>query len=189
MRSLGTSTRSQAHLRSDGAPGRCLQLSSVHLAMNCSQCGNVSAAITRLCNHCGAAGSRPWIKWAVIAVLLFAVGAGVLLAQKLGRFSHSANMASPAPSGPAGTASTDKNAISPEDKARADALVGPQNRDTPAVPAVSAVQDAPVPAPAAPPPPPEPMPRPAAAPPSPPAAQPTPHPQNRPQPTLDDLLD
>lgn len=156
-----------------------------------------------------AIGSRSWIQWAVIAVLLIALGAGVLLAQRLGRFSHSANMASPAPSGLAGAATADKDAISPEDKARADALVGPLNREAPAAPPV---QNAPAtgdattaaaPAPQFPPPQPEPLPKPAAAveaaqpplpaaaPPSRPAAQPksNPLPQNRPQPTLDDLLD
>lgn len=154
---------------------------------------------------------RSWIKWAVIAVLLIAVAAGVLLAQKLGKFSHSPNMASPVPSGQAGMAITDKNAISQEDKARADALVGPQNRDIPAAqdaaaPANSDTAPAAVPAPQSAPPQPEPLPRPttavapvdaaqsplqAAPPPSRPTTQPKPNPrpQNRPQPTLDDLLD
>ncbi|GGH56888.1 hypothetical protein GCM10010975_16000 [Comamonas phosphati] len=149
------------------------------------------------------AGGRPWIRWAVIAVILIAVGSGVLLAQKLGRFSHSANMAGPAPSGPTGAAATDKEAISQEDKARADALVGPLHRDTPTAPAVQeaatrAAGDATaaVPAPPSPPSPPESLPKPtaaaaAAAPPSHPAAQPKPNspPQNRAQPTLHDLLD
>lgn len=158
-----------------------------------------------------AAGGRPWIKWAVIAVLLIAVGAGVLLAQKMGSFAHPANMASPAPGGPAGAAATDKDGISQEDKARADALVGPQNRDTaaPAVPdaAAPASGDTAVGAPPAtqlPPPQAEPSPRPDAAAtaavaaqqpatalPNRPAVQNKPgaRPQNRSQPTLDDLLD
>jgi hypothetical protein len=148
------------------------------------------------------AGGRPWIKWAVIAVLLIAVGAGMLLARKMGSFSHPANMANPPASGPAGAAVAGKDGISQEDKARADALVGPLNRDAPAAPAV---EEAPAPAPQSPPPPSEPLSKPAAATaagsaePSQPAAaasarpaaqpRPNPPPPTRTQPTLDDLLD
>lgn len=62
--------------------------------------------------------SKSWIKWAALAVLVAAIAGGVLMANNMKALSgaNSAPTASQA----------NKDAMSPEDKAKADALVGPQ---------------------------------------------------------------
>ncbi|WP_246610593.1 zinc ribbon domain-containing protein [Comamonas fluminis] len=102
--------------------------------------------------------SQSWIKWVVLVLIIAAIGGGVLLAKNMGAFPGMGG--APSPSAPA----VDKNAISPEDKAKAEALVGPQGgsrANDPSVvtinpPAGSADPAAPAaqPAPLAPPPPP-----------------------------------
>lgn len=68
--------------------------------------------------------SKSWIKWAILVFVVAAVGGGALLARKMSVFPG--NSGSPSTPVPA----ADKNAISPEDKARAESLVGPQGVNT-----------------------------------------------------------
>ena len=64
--------------------------------------------------------SRAWIKWSALALVAAAIAGGILLARNMSAFpGSSGNPSTPVPA-------ADKNAISAEDKARADALVGPQ---------------------------------------------------------------
>lgn len=85
--------------------------------------------------------SKSWIKWALLAFLLLAVGGGALLAQKMGAFPGSSNVVGNTPS--AVPAVPDKDKISETDKARADALVGPQGAGTTSVaPAVDSAAPA-----------------------------------------------
>lgn len=71
------------------------------------------------------ASSQAWIKWAGLALIAAAIGGGILLAGRMSAFpGSSGNPSTPVPA-------VDKNAISAEDKARADALVGPQGVKAP----------------------------------------------------------
>lgn len=64
--------------------------------------------------------NRAWIKWSALALVAAAIAGGILLASNMSAFpGSSGNPSTPVPA-------VDKNAISAEDKARADALVGPQ---------------------------------------------------------------
>ncbi|MBV8248978.1 MAG: zinc ribbon domain-containing protein [Comamonas sp.] len=145
------------------------------------------------------AGNRSWIKWAALALVIAAVAAGALMARNMAGLSKAhTDIAMP-----------DKDALSAQDKARADALVGPQataGSAATAVPSTTAAdaaahepQAASTVAPiAAPMPAPEPVPAQAAAaantaepfsaPAAKPAVKPRPAPKNGP-PSLDDLLD
>ncbi|WP_255576425.1 zinc ribbon domain-containing protein [Comamonas sp. Y33R10-2] len=69
-----------------------------------------------------AQSSKSWIKWAALALIIAAIAGGVLMANKMKALSgaNSAPTASQA----------NKDAMSPEDKAKADALVGPQGGNT-----------------------------------------------------------
>lgn len=77
--------------------------------------------------------NQSWIKWLVLALILIAIGAGVLLARNMGAFPGMGGSASRTPSSSA--APVDRNAISAEDKAKADALVGPQGAGNTPIPA------------------------------------------------------
>lgn len=77
--------------------------------------------------------NQSWIKWLVLVLILIAIGAGVLLARNMGAFPGMGGSASQTPSSSA--APVDKNAISAEDKAKADALVGPQGAGNAPLPA------------------------------------------------------
>lgn len=159
--------------------------------------------------------NQSWIKWLVLVLVLIAIGAGVLLARNMGAFPGMGGSTSQTPSSAATPA--DRNAISAEDKAKADALVGPQgagnapapandpsvvtinppadNVDVAAPPATQATISSPTPTPAIPEvtvSPASPAPDTAVAPPPAPARPAKP--QSRPavrngSPTLDDLLD
>ncbi|MCL2523349.1 MAG: zinc ribbon domain-containing protein [Betaproteobacteria bacterium] len=115
-------------------------------------------------SRAGAAGGQPWIKWALIAALLIVVClGGLFLARKP---DQSASPTDTAPSG---------NAISQQDKEQ-----GKAEQDKTPVAAATPEQ------------PPSALPSESASEPAPPAsrpAQPNPPPQNRPKPTLNDLLD
>lgn len=71
--------------------------------------------------------SKAWIKWAVLAPIVAAVAGGVLMASNMKALSG-ANSTPP-------TSQAGKDSVSPEDKAKADALVGPQGGNAAAVPA------------------------------------------------------
>ena len=150
--------------------------------------------------------SQSWIKWVVLALIVAAIGGGVLLAKNMGAFPGLGSTTSRPASDPA-TPPVDRNAVSPEDKAKAEALVGPQGgspapaagSDPSIVTITPPVQvEMPAPPPA--------MPPPAITPTSPPSTSPEvimapnpvpakpPKPQPRPParsggPSLDDLLD
>lgn len=66
--------------------------------------------------------SKAWIKWAALALIVAAIAGGVLMANNMKGLSDSNS--TPASSHP------DKDAVSPEDKAKADALVGPLGGST-----------------------------------------------------------
>lgn len=70
--------------------------------------------------------SQSWVKWMILGLLLAAIGGGVLLARNMGAFPGLGG----SPSKPAASTAdpVDKNAISAEDKAKADLLVGPQGQ-------------------------------------------------------------
>ncbi|MEX8193870.1 zinc ribbon domain-containing protein [Comamonas guangdongensis] len=144
-------------------------------------------------------GNRSWIKWAVLALVIAAVAAGAMMARNMAGLSKSHTDA----------ALPDKDALSAQDKARADALVGPQTGAAAgsAATAAPSTADAAAPVPQAVPAPtalpaaaPMPAPEPAqaatagntaepfTAPAAKPAAKPRPAPKNGP-PSLDDLLD
>lgn len=95
--------------------------------------------------------SKAWIKWAVLALIVAAVAGGVLMASNMKALSGANSTPTASQAG--------KDSVSPEDKAKADALVGPQGGNAAAVPAAplndpSSVTIAPLPvtnpAPAAP---------------------------------------
>ena len=69
-------------------------------------------------------GSNAWIKWAVLALLVAAIAGGVMMASNMKGLTGAGNSASNANSA-SGGAQAGKDAISAEDKAKADALVGP----------------------------------------------------------------
>jgi hypothetical protein len=158
--------------------------------------------------------SKSWIKWAVLALIVAAVGGGALLAMNLKGLPGTSNTNA--------ASQTDKNGISTEDKAKADVVVGPQggndnvqaaqpaqdtsivNIGAPTAPSAPApnVEASPTPLPSLPPPPePLPVPKPinmdgasVGIPPSMPTNKPVPPSRPRPQPksgppSLDDLLD
>ncbi|MDR3064380.1 MAG: zinc ribbon domain-containing protein [Comamonas sp.] len=66
-------------------------------------------------------GSNAWIKWAVLALLIAAIAGGVMMASNMKGLSGTGNSAT----GTSNAAQGGKDAISAEDKAKADALVGP----------------------------------------------------------------
>ena len=65
-------------------------------------------------------GSQAWIKWMVLALIVAAIGGGVLLARNMGALPGLSN--SPVPVTPA----ADRNGVSDADKSKADNVVGPQ---------------------------------------------------------------
>ena len=71
--------------------------------------------------------SKSWIKWAVLALIVAAVAGGVLMANNMKALSGSNSTPAASQAG--------KDSVSPEDKAKADALVGPQGGNAVAVPA------------------------------------------------------
>ncbi len=92
-------------------------------------------------------GSNAWIKWAVLALLVAAIAGGVMMASNMKGLTDAGNSASNANSA-SGGAQAGKDAISPEDKAKADALVGPLGGNaaaqaTPAESAPAAVDNVP----------------------------------------------
>lgn len=72
--------------------------------------------------------SKTWIKWAVLALIAAAIAGGLLMANNMKSLTGTNSATSASQAG--------KDAVSPEDKAKADALVGPQgsNGATAAVP-------------------------------------------------------
>ena len=71
--------------------------------------------------------SKSWIKWAVLALIVAAVAGGVLMANNMKALSGSNSTPAASQAG--------KDSVSPEDKAKADALVGPQGGNAVPVPA------------------------------------------------------
>lgn len=86
-------------------------------------------------------GSNAWIKWAVLALLIAAIAGGVMMASNMKGLTGTGSSANSA----SGATQAGKDAISAEDKAKADALVGPQGGNTAAqaTPAESATISAP----------------------------------------------
>lgn len=78
-------------------------------------------------------GSNAWIKWVVLALLVAAIAGGVMMASNMKGLTGAGNSAS-------GASQAGKDGISPEDKAKADALVGPLGGSTatPTTPAENA---------------------------------------------------
>lgn len=70
-------------------------------------------------------GSNAWIKWVALALLVAAIAGGVMMASNMKGLTGAGNSAS-------GSSQAGKDGISPEDKAKADALVGPLGGSTPA---------------------------------------------------------
>lgn len=68
-------------------------------------------------------GSNAWIKWVALALLVAAIAGGVMMASNMKGLSGAGNSAS-------GSSQAGKDGISPEDKAKADALVGPLGGST-----------------------------------------------------------
>lgn len=66
------------------------------------------------------ASSNGWIKWALLAMVIVAIIAGVQMAGSMKSMAVSGKNSSASPA-------ADKDSVSAEDKARADALVGPQS--------------------------------------------------------------
>lgn len=147
-------------------------------------------------------GSNAWIKWVALALLVAAIAGGVMMASNMKGLTSSGNSAS-------SSSQAGKDGISPEDKAKADALVGPLGGSTAAqttpaenAPIAGAVDNAPAtavtpaattantasdaPAPAASP---EPSSAPASGKPPVPAPARTPAVKKNAAPSLDDLLD
>ncbi|MEF9949069.1 MAG: zinc ribbon domain-containing protein [Comamonas sp.] len=71
--------------------------------------------------------SKSWIKWAVLALIVAAVAGGVLMANNMKALTGANSTPAASQAG--------KDSVSPEDKAKADALVGPQGGNAVAVPA------------------------------------------------------
>ena len=71
--------------------------------------------------------SKAWIKWAVLVLIVAAVAGGVLMASNMKTLSGANSTPTASQAG--------KDSVSPEDKAKADALVGPQGGNAAAVPA------------------------------------------------------
>ena len=71
--------------------------------------------------------SKAWVKWAVLALIVAAVAGGVLMASNMKALSGANSTPTASQAG--------KDSVSPEDKAKADALVGPQGGNTVPVPA------------------------------------------------------
>lgn len=67
--------------------------------------------------------SNAWIKWVALALLVAAIAGGVMMASNMKGLSGAGNSAS-------GSSQAGKDGISPEDKAKADALVGPLGGST-----------------------------------------------------------
>lgn len=74
------------------------------------------------------ASSNGWIKWALLAMVIAAVIAGVQMAGSMKNMAVSGKS-------PAGSSTSSQDAVSAEDKARAEALVGPQTDAASAAPA------------------------------------------------------
>lgn len=72
------------------------------------------------------ASSNGWIKWALLAMVIVAIIAGVQMAGSMKSMAVSGKNSSASPA-------ADKDSVSAEDKARADALVGPQSGTASAV--------------------------------------------------------
>jgi hypothetical protein len=68
-------------------------------------------------------GSNAWIKWVALALLVAAIAGGVMMASNMKGLTGAGNSAS-------GSSQAGKDGISPEDKAKADALVGPLGGST-----------------------------------------------------------
>ncbi|NIF81935.1 zinc ribbon domain-containing protein [Comamonas sp. Tr-654] len=71
-------------------------------------------------------GSNAWIKWAVLALLIAAIAGGVMMASNMRGLTGTGSSANSA----SGATQAGKDAISAEDKAKADALVGPLGGNT-----------------------------------------------------------
>lgn len=147
-------------------------------------------------------GSNAWIKWVALALLVAAIAGGVMMASNMKGLTSSGNSAS-------SSSQAGKDGISPEDKAKADALVGPLGGSTaaqttpaenasiagavdnapatavtPAATTANTASDAPAPAAS-----PEPSSAPASGKPPVPAPARTPAVKKNAAPSLDDLLD
>jgi hypothetical protein len=68
-------------------------------------------------------GSNAWIKWVALALLVAAIAGGVMMASNMKGLTGAGNSAS-------SSSQAGKDGISPEDKAKADALVGPLGGST-----------------------------------------------------------
>jgi hypothetical protein len=71
-------------------------------------------------------GSNAWIKWAALALLIAAIAGGVMMASNMKGLTGTGSSANSA----SGATQAGKDAISAEDKAKADALVGPLGGNT-----------------------------------------------------------